>query len=456
MTNLPLSPVKQNFLPSLFICGVALLVVVSSTVAWADAAPAAAATNSQYPDFYSGKNIGKDKDINWVNVIRVSAPPYGSDIDGKGNTTVTFSAPGMTKVKVMCWQQPTPANPNKWGHDQVVAANVKLDADGNGSFDFPADEFPNGPITIRIYAKDDQAKQDVCELQLYNQGGVVWNQGIPKTDPPGADGMQLLFSDDFDGPLSISADGTDAKYESHKTGGGDFSGWPFSNNEGDNNPFAQEGSYLRIHATKKANGQSSSGILSSAHEDGGGVYASAPCYFECRFLAQSAPGTWPAFWLLTKNCLEKNQPPNSGCDELDVIEAYGGQGPGNPNFPGYAATTHYWNQKDANGKPLGSADGLQVGYEAKNIPMMDLGSDSTWSTTFHTYGVKITKTDTTYYFDNMPVFQHSTKGMSANQPLWFLINYAIGGISGWKIDLDRYNNSTDMWVDYVRVYQGDQ
>jgi len=35
-----------------------------------------------------------------------------------------------------------------------------------------------------------------------------------------------------------------------------------------------------------------------------------------------------------------------------------------------------------------------------------------------------------------------------------MINYAIGGISGWKIDLAREVDATDMWVDYVRVYQG--
>src|SRR5690606_28996762 len=44
--------------------------------------------------------------------------------------------------------------------------------------------------------------------------------------------------------------------------------------------------------------------------------------------------------------------------------------------------------------------------------------------------------------------------VSAVTPAYFLINYAIGGISGWKIDLKRYGDATDMWVDYVRVYSG--
>ena len=34
----------------------------------------------------------------------------------------------------------------------------------------------------------------------------------------------------------------------------------------------------------------------------------------------------------------------------------------------------------------------------------------------------------------------------------FLINYAIGGASGWQIDLERYGNRSNMYVDYVRVF----
>jgi hypothetical protein len=409
------------------------------------------ATTNPYPNFYSGKDTDTDKQITWVNAIRVSSPSYGDDI--KGNTVIDFSAPGLTRAEAMSWAPPTDAN-DKWGHMAVIDDNIQLDDEGNGSFKFPADKFPNGPITIRILAQDKGTKQDLCELQLFNTGGVVWNQGLPKSDPPAAAGMKCIFSDDFSGPLSITDNGNGATYESHKTGGGDFSGWPFSNHDGSPlDPFSQRGTWLRIRASMQDD-KSSSGILSSAHEDGTGVYAQAPCYFECRFMAQSAPGTWPAFWLLTKNSLDKNRPPNAACQEYDVIEAYGGQGPGNPNFANYAATSHYWNEKDADGKPYGSADGKQVGYEAKNIPIVDLGGKSTWSTTFHTYGIQITKTDVTYYFDDQPVFTHPAKGMATTQPFWFLINYAIGGISGWKIDLSRYNNQSDMWVDYVRVYQG--
>lgn len=402
----------------------------------------AATDATEYPDFYRGDNAPKDTSIDWVQAIQVTSPAPCTDI--RGNVTVNFKAPGMTTVKASCWQQPVVGDPNPWGHDTDVAKAIKLDAQGNGSFVFPADQYPNGPLIIRIYAKDDGKKQDVYQLQVYNQGGVVWNQGIPMKDPPGAQGMKLVFSDDFNGSVSISPDGKGAKYAGHKTGGGDFSGWPFTDNKSPGNPFSREGTFLRIHASKKPGNNGSSGIISSLRSDLTGVAVKAPSYFECRFLAQSAPGTWPAFWLLNKGSVSKT---TKGCDELDIIEAYGGVGPRNPNFPGYAVTSHYWNQVGPNG--------LQKKDDHVDVPVMDLGGKSSWSTTFHTYAVKITKTDTIYYFDDIEVLRHPTSEISKTDPMWFLVNYSIGGISGWHIDLERYGNVSDMWVDYVRVYHGD-
>ena len=458
----------------------ASLALTSTLVPCGLFAEAAKPANAEYPDFYNAEDGVRAKGIDFVQAIAVSAPAYGSEI--KGDVSVTFKAPGMTQAKALCWQQPaeepvpvegrwqrtkrslfgatpppTPAKsePSPWGHDVNLAPDLKLDAEGNGSFLFHADQFPNGPITIRIQAKDNGKKQDICELQLYNKGGIVWDQGIPKSDPPAAKGLKLAFADDFGGPLSISPDGKNARYPSHKTGGGDFSGWPFSNPGGENNPFGQTGTFMRIHASKKPGTKGCTGIISSIRQDGSGVSATPPCYFECRFIAQSAPGTWPAFWTLTKGTLgmDKASPEyeaisKMGCDELDVIEAYGGWGPKNPNWADYAATTHLWGQKDPNGKQLHGGH--------KDVPMTTLGGKSSWSWTFHTYGVLITETDTVYYFDDIEVLRHPTGPVSKKSPTWFLINYAIGGISGWKIDLERYGNESDMWVDYVRVYQGER
>ena len=51
------------------------------------------------------------------------------------------------------------------------------------------------------------------------------------------------------------------------------------------------------------------------------------------------------------------------------------------------------------------------------------------------------------------LLRHPTGPVTKSQNTWFLINYAIAGISGWPYDLERYGNESDMWVDWVRVYE---
>jgi beta-glucanase (GH16 family) len=188
----------------------------------------------------------------------------------------------------------------------------------------------------------------------------------------------------------------------------------------------------------------------SIKNDGSGITASAPCYFECRFLGPNAIGTWPAFWLMTNymtnySLLADKTP----CDEIDIVEEYGGEGPGAPNAgDGYMITPHCWNQGDE-GKAI-----EKKAYEGLHNPirMHKFGIPSTWFETFHTYGCKITETDTIYYCDNIEVSRHPTTPLSTQQPLFFMVNLATGG--GWPVDLSRYAGQADMYIDYVRVYQG--
>jgi hypothetical protein len=391
-------------------------------------------------DIYSDFNHGQymDKNTEWIQSIRIVEPACRSDV--KGIVTVKFTAKGMDEARAYLWQQPDAGNPDKWGHDvSLTPEGLKIRRNGIASFTFNADEFPAGPMNIRIYSQNKKGKKDIFELQLYNKGGVKWNQGIPDTIPLAALGLKLVFEDDFNAPLSISNDGRNARYNAHKPrrGQGDFSGWPFADIDGSNNPFRQIDDYLVIQARKKPEEKGSSGLIASVNDDGEGFWVKAPCYLECRFTGQSAPGTWPAFWTL--NRIDKGPG-----DELDIVEAYGGVGKGNPNHPGYSCVSHYWQQNNPDGTPLKT--------DSKVVPMMELGGRSYWSTTFHTYGLYIGLKETVYYFDDIEVLRHPTNGYSRDYPHLFLINYAIGGISGWPIDLERYGNGTDMYVDFVRVY----
>jgi hypothetical protein len=371
--------------------------------------------------------------------IAVVSPPYCADV--KGDVRVEVVAPGFKRVTARCWRQG-----EGFGADSTVAADVALDEKDAGSFAFPADQYPHGPITLRISAQEGAAT-DNCYLQLYNAGGVSWNEGIPKDAPPGAKGMTLVFADDFAGPLSISTRDAGATYFDHKPLGGDFSTLAFTGHGEAKDPFLQVGTYLRIRAdaTKK-----SAGLISSLTNGGRGIKASAPCYFECRFIGPNAIGSWPAFWLMTdyptrrKEHKEKDGP----ADELDIIEAYGGEGAHHPNAGDkYMITPHAWSQGAA-----GKAAEARAFKEMHNpISMKKAGIPSTWFESPHTYGCLVTDTDTVYFCDNIEVGRHASLELSKKEPLFFMINLATGG--GWPVDLSRYDGRVDMYVDFVRVYQ---
>ena len=371
--------------------------------------------------------------------IAVTSPAYGADV--KGDTAVALAAPGFKSVSVKCWKQGA-----GFGSDSTVAT-VSLDERGQGSFVFPADAYPHGPITVRISAANGTVK-DNCYLQLYNRGGISWNEGFPQDPPPAAKGMSLVFADDFDGPLSISSTDPKATYYDHKPPGGwqDFSTLRFTSFDKPNNPFSKVDSYLRIRASEAAK---SSGLISSMKNDASGITAKAPCYFECRFLGPNAIGTWPAFWLMTDYMTDHLKGRKVPCDELDIIEAYGGEGPRTPNaFDTYMICPHAWDQGES-GKAIEKKafDGLH-----NPIRMRKFGIPSAWFEAFHTYGCKITETDTIYYCDNIEVGRHATLPLSRERPFFFLIDLATGG--GWPVDLSRYDGLADMYVDYVRVYSG--
>ncbi|MBN2762545.1 MAG: glycoside hydrolase family 16 protein [Bacteroidales bacterium] len=345
-------------------------------------------------------------EIDSTKLITVLSPEYCSDINGE--TRISFKAPGEKTATVKCWIQDA-----TWGHDSVFTP-VKLNRQGIGKFIFRADRFPHGPLCIRINAGNDH-----CYLQLYNTGGISWNEGIPAS-PPQASGMKLVFQDDFNGPLSISSSGTGTTYRSRHTGG-NFSSLPFADFESPKNPFSQKDSYLRIRGDVN---KGSTGLISTQYS-----CSVQYGYFECRFIAPMVTGSWPAFWGVTSPVEGER-----GGDEIDVIEAYGAA----PDL--YQANWHIW-AKEHTAAP-----------KPEDIHMTNIGGKSNWSATFHTYGVLIKPDSVTYYCDNIKVWQHPTTPYLKKSPFYVMINLAIGG-GGWPYDLRRYNNVADMYVDYVRVFQ---
>ncbi len=113
--------------------------------------------------------------------VAVIEPAYGATLVDQ--TTIVIRAPGLTSAIAKCWKQG-----DGFGADSTVAT-MTLDAAGNGSFLFPAKDYPHGPIMVRIIGTDGKATgtdgkaADTCNLQLYNTVGVKWNEGIPDALP---------------------------------------------------------------------------------------------------------------------------------------------------------------------------------------------------------------------------------------------------------------------------------
>ena len=199
-------------------------------------------------------------------VVQVTSPPYCSTV--QGDTPITIAAVGFRTVTVKCWKQG-----EAFGSESTVG-QVTPDDQGQASIVFPADEYPHGPITLTLTGQKRDGK-DNCYLQLYNRGGVSWNEGLPE-DPCQVAGMKLVFADDFNEPLSISSTDPKATYYDHKPPNGwqDFSVHTFASHGSRTSPFTQVDSYLRIRASDQTH---RSGLSCSIKNDGSGITASVPC-----------------------------------------------------------------------------------------------------------------------------------------------------------------------------------
>jgi beta-glucanase (GH16 family) len=182
------------------------------------------------------------------------------------------------------------------------------------------------------------------------------------------------------------------------------------------------------------NRQYTTGFLSSLRTDGTGFHTTGghEQYFECRFIAPPNPGCWPAFWTLTANNYQGRT--SEPCDELDVIEGYVG-------WPlSYHIATHQWNYS------------TKTTYDT--LVNYTQGDGGGIVQNFHTYGVKITQSITTYYLDNVAVFSEPTLEQSWSQGNYFMVNNAFKDNDALLFGtFQRYGNSADMYIDYVRVYQ---
>ncbi|PLT44222.1 endo-1,3-1,4-beta-glycanase [Paenibacillus pasadenensis] len=374
--------------------------------------------------------------------LEILAPAIGSSVQGEFE--LAFKAPGMKNIEARVWHQPDADHEDPSGYSALIGQAVPNEAD-EAALSIDADKLPHGPLTIVLQAWDsapgdpDFVKSARSYVQLYNEGGVVWNNGIPDAAPPQAEGMDVVFEDDFNGPLSVSRTGEGAKYAAIKPdwpNGSEFGEAIFADPAGSVNPFAVLGeNFLRIRASKAPadyadpqgwHREHVSGLLSSVRVDGSG-FAATNGYFEARIQMPAGKGAWPAFWLMSQDSTGASGRPSTA--EIDIVEGYG------HNPQGVCQAKHWWaGQPETHGTSC--------------LPNSFSFGDS--ASTWHLYGAKVTKSEVIYYIDNIEVWRHDTFEQ-ANTPLYFMLNLALGG--GWPIDLAQYGDQLDMYVDYVRVFE---
>ncbi len=152
---------------------------------------------------------------------------------------------------------------------------------------------------------------------------------------------------------------------------------------------------------------------------------------ESRIKVPAGAGIWPAFWSLGTD-IDSNPWPGTG--EIDFME-YVGRVPneifGTIHGPGYAGGASYGNTYDF---------GLPVFND------------------FHTFTVEWQPNLITWFVDGIQYHTATPADVSPNEwvfndPVFLLLNVAMGGNFGGDIDPD-IALPASMLVDYVRVYQG--
>jgi beta-glucanase (GH16 family) len=153
-------------------------------------------------------------------------------------------------------------------------------------------------------------------------------------------------------------------------------------------------------------------------------------YFEARLKLPIGRGTWPAFWMLSKNLTSW---PGDG--EIDIMEEVGYE-------PNYVSSTIHCNAYNG-------GNGMQK--TAKKL-VIDA------QTEFHVYATEWTETCIRSFVDGVEIFRYNNDGKGLdfwpyNVPFYLKLNLAWGGDWGGAQGVDESVLPATYEVDYVRVFQ---
>ena len=228
------------------------------------------------------------------------------------------------------------------------------------------------------------------------------------TAPPAAACHRMLaFAEDFH-ELAIAAHGlAGSRWMAHTPWNGDFGDAVFTD-PGPGGPFSLSPEGLRITASRDATGYWHSGLIAAGDAEGRGP-AVRYGYFEARMKLPPGPGTWPAFWLMSKPGAPKGAPTVPSV-EIDVMEYYG------HTTATYQAALHVW----YHGK-----DQTRSRHVLQAIPVTAGSLVGRW----HDYGVAVGPKAIIWYLDGTEVWRQSTPPELTAQisgPLYPLVDLALG------------------------------
>jgi hypothetical protein len=358
-----------------------------------------------------------------ASALALLCPTPGSAVEGE----VSFTVQGVPTTRLSATGMQV--DESDGAESLVTLDTATTDDEGVATFTIDTTSSPSGPIAIRV--EPESGEDRALYVQLFNLGGV----GGSLTEAAPA-GMTLQWEEEFETPLSITATGEGAVYAATKPaywGASEFGAAVFADPaEGYGSIATVGGEYLRIRAQPLPDGdpdplgygrQHAAGILSSLHVGAEGFSAQYG-YYEARMLGAPGLGTWPAFWMLNAGSATRG-PRTSG--EVDAVELYG------HNTSGSCHSIHNWVDDE----------------DQKEIDCLTENGFTDWALTWHTYGVRIMPNGAQFFIDGEPVSE--ADGLANHEePFYFMVNLALDG--GWPVDLAPTQETSDLYVDWVRVY----
>lgn len=171
-----------------------------------------------------------------------------------------------------------------------------------------------------------------------------------------------------------------------------------------------------------------SGVLHSKFS----MRVSRPFYVEARAMAPKGDGLWSAFWLLSAERSWRR--PNRPVTEVDVMEHLGRRSEWLNN------ALHWYTAADPHGVYHAEARYRPVGEDL--------------SQAFHAYGVHCLPDRYDFYLDGrMTQSLRSPSDADATQPMYILLNLAVGASGSWAGAADGATPSPSVLrVDWVRVW----